>query len=160
MLMRCDLTEVFLANRLRCVLRCAAKPWYGIKCQGGHVQQLLLQQNQLTGSLPNSIGNLTELTVASLDCFNAIGGTLPATIGNLKKTFVFTMASDKLTGSIPKEVCDMSALSILHLGGNPLTNPIPECLGSMSMSSCGLEDCAFKCPLPSWAASKCDATCT
>lgn len=141
---------------------CGSPGWYGIRCSGGHVQQLLLQQNQLTGSLPASLGNLTEVTVASLDCFNSIGGTLPASIGSMTKCFCFTMASDKLSGTIPSSICDMSALSILHLGGESLTTPLPSCMGSLvnQMSSCGLETEAFKCPLPSWATSKCDATCT
>lgn len=134
------------------------KPWYGIKCASGHVSQLLLQDNNLGGFLPASIGNLTQLTVMSLDVFNHIGGHLPTTIGRLKQVFVLTMAGCDLEGAIPAEICGMTSLSILHLGQNKLTS-IPECLGNLRLSSCGLSMNPFKCPIPPFSKSECGATC-
>lgn len=40
--------------------------WYGVTCAGGRVTQLALHQNNLAGSLPSSLGNLTELQVLDL----------------------------------------------------------------------------------------------
>ena len=162
--------------------------WYGIKCdtESTHVIQLLLQANNLTGYLPDSIGNLTDVQVLSLDIPpNALTGTLPASIGQLKMLSVFTIASQHLYGSIPESIGDCSSLSILHFGGNRFTS-IPDSINKLGpMSSFAIEDnnmngvtlpdegpelignndCdlsgnVFECPIPKWAeADFCRATC-
>src|SRR5512145_1350866 len=42
--------------------------WYGVQCDEGHVIQLNLYTNQLSGSLPSELGNLTYLQ--SLGLYN------------------------------------------------------------------------------------------
>ena len=163
--------------------------WYGIQCDAtnSHVDQLLLQGNGLTGSLPDSVGNLTELTVWSMDIPpNNIGGTIPASIGNLAQMFVFTMASQSLEGTIPSEFGQLKSLSILHLGGNHLTS-IPDSISNLgpfssfaiednemtsklpdngpsfqsgSIGVCDLSGNDFECPIPTWARDAlCEASC-
>ena len=77
----------------------------------------------------------------------------------MTKVYVWTMADDPLTGPIPKAMCNMQGMAILHLGGSSLTS-IPDCLSFMATRNCGLEDIPFKCPIPSWAKQHCGATCS
>ncbi len=35
--------------------------WNGVSCSGGHVTKLELHENQLSGSIPESLGNLSKL---------------------------------------------------------------------------------------------------
>ena len=57
--------------------------WYGVEVNNqGRVIQLDLSGNNLTGSLPTSIGNLTELRYLNLKQ-NNIESTIPSSIGNM-----------------------------------------------------------------------------
>ena len=40
--------------------------WYGVTCQAGHVTQLTLEDNNLSGPLPAQLGNLTQAREISL----------------------------------------------------------------------------------------------
>lgn len=57
--------------------------WYGVACAGGHVTQLLLASNGLSGTLPLSIKNLSGLTQLRLEK-NALKGRIPPTICSLQ----------------------------------------------------------------------------
>ena len=64
--------------------------WYGVTCTNNKVTGLNLQDNQLTGSIPTEIGNLTNLTNLSLDV-NDLTGSIPAEIvylTNLENLFL------------------------------------------------------------------------
>lgn len=56
--------------------------WYGVGCSGGHVRALLLAKNELSGTLPLSIGNLRGLLNLRLEK-NNLFGRIPPTICNL-----------------------------------------------------------------------------
>ncbi len=56
--------------------------WYGVSCSGGRIVSLSLSGNQLTGSIPMELGNLTQLGLLYLE-FNQISGEFPASITNL-----------------------------------------------------------------------------
>ena len=95
--------------------------WYGITCNSAktNVENIELQQNGLTGSLPNSIGNFPELNFLSLDIApNHIGGTLPASIGNLTKMTLFSIASQNFVGDIPESFGNLKSLVVAHLNDN------------------------------------------
>ncbi len=56
--------------------------WYGLTIALGHVQVLNLANNNLTGSIPPELGNLSSLNVLHLDN-NLLNGSLPSELGNL-----------------------------------------------------------------------------
>jgi len=56
--------------------------WYGIVVRNGHVEELLLGNNNLSGSMPTAIGDLTGLRSMYL-WDNQITGEMPASITNL-----------------------------------------------------------------------------
>jgi hypothetical protein len=53
--------------------------WYGVVCADGHVVQVNLADNQLTGTLPRAIGNFAALTELRLEQ-NQLRGNVPVTV--------------------------------------------------------------------------------
>ncbi|GAB4159803.1 MAG: hypothetical protein Tsb0033_14840 [Winogradskyella sp.] len=102
--------------------------WFGVTTTNiagtEHVTQINLSQNNLTGTLPISIGNLTSLNWLQLNT-NNISGTIPATIANLQELNLLLLAVNNLSGGIPSVLGTMSSLTYLHLGDNPLGGSIP-----------------------------------
>ena len=128
--------------------------WYGIHCAGGHVTEITLHgnnlsgsipaqlgnlsyltglwlyDNQLTGSIPPELGNLTNLTELAL-YINQLSGPIPLELGNLTKLEWLNLSRNQLTGSIPSAFGDLTQLQGLYLFRNQLTGPIPAGLGNL-----------------------------
>jgi len=105
--------------------------WYGVSCSEGHVSDLYLSSNQITGSIPTELGNLTHLTALSLSS-NQITGSIPTELGNLTNLTGLNLSNNQLTGEIPTELGNLSNLSWLELSNNQLTGEIPTELGNLS----------------------------
>ena len=57
--------------------------WYGVTPdEDGRVTELSLVDNQLSGTIPPTLGNLSNLTSLVLNR-NQLSGTIPAALGNL-----------------------------------------------------------------------------
>lgn len=82
------------------------------------------------GSLPESIGKLTELKILYLN--GRIAGGLPASIGNLKKLQTLSVVGTILGGKIPKEIGKLQELERLYLINNGMTGELPVELGKLS----------------------------
>ena len=74
--------------------------WYGVTVSGDRVTWLNLPNNQLVGSIPSSIGNLTGLTYLYLNN-NQLTGSIPALIGNLTNLFAVYLRNNHLNGFDP-----------------------------------------------------------
>ena len=59
--------------------------WFGVTCAGGHVTDLHLAQNGLSGQLPFQLGALSQLTMLHLQ-HNALTGRVPRLICTLQDT--------------------------------------------------------------------------
>jgi len=73
--------------------------WYGVTCSGGHITELGLARNQLSGTLPLALGDLRALTRLRLEN-NVLTGRIPPPIcrlaqaltdGNLAYNGLFTL---------------------------------------------------------------------
>lgn len=85
------------------------------------------QPNNLVGSVPPSIGNLTELT--ELGVFNNPGladSAIPSTIGELSKLRRVHLYGNHFGGTIPPSIGALSGLEKLMLCENRLSGSIPS----------------------------------
>jgi len=63
--------------------------WHGVQCGNGHVTQLVLARNQLSGTLPLALGDLNGLTRLRLEQ-NGLTGRIPPTLCKLAPTLTDT----------------------------------------------------------------------
>ena len=108
------------------------KDWYGITCDSNNttVLNIVLYDNQLSGSIPAELGNLTNLTILNLRN-NQLTGSIPIELGDLANLEELYLYSNQLTGSIPKELGNLINLEKLMLEYNQLTGSIPKELGDL-----------------------------
>lgn len=104
--------------------------WYGVTCAGNRVSRLELDANNLKGTLPTALGNLSELTWLEVQ-FNQLSGPIPAELGNLLKVTELSLYKNQLTGTIPTTLGNLKALKALRLGFNQLTGSVPPQLGAL-----------------------------
>ncbi|NLZ27015.1 MAG: hypothetical protein GX884_05490, partial [Chloroflexi bacterium] len=104
--------------------------WYGIYISEGHITEIDLLQNNLSGVLPAALGNLAHLEYLDFSN-NYLTGAIPATLGNLANLRYLYLFYNELTGPIPAELGNLSHLIYLILHGNQLTGTIPATLGNL-----------------------------
>ena len=110
--------------------------WSGVTCDSGHVSQLYFHE-QLTGSIPAEIGNLTNLSYLAL--WNNQLTSIPAAIGNLTSLTSLNLGDNQLS-TLPAEIWNLTNLSSLNLYHNQLTS-IPAAIANLtSLSSLNLRD--------------------
>jgi len=105
--------------------------WYGVSCSDGHVTSLMLDSNELSGSIPPKLGNLTNLTILWL-YENQLTGAIPPELGNLTNLTQLILSANQLTGAIPPELGNLTSLTTLWLNENQLTGAIPSELGNLT----------------------------
>ena len=91
--------------------------WFGVTCSNNSVSRLSFWQNQLTGTIPSELGNLTNLTYLHFGA-NSLSGSIPKELGNLTKLTGIYLFSNALTGAIPQEWSDITNV---NYGGNLFT---------------------------------------
>lgn len=104
--------------------------WFGVTVSNGYVTLLTLYSNNLDGSIPQGLGNLTELTNLDLSD-NHLTGSIPANFGGLTKLTSLSLYKNSLSGSIPEEFGNLSNLQMLLLDTNELSGNVPSDLGNL-----------------------------
>ncbi|MEE4359737.1 MAG: hypothetical protein V2I97_24920 [Desulfococcaceae bacterium] len=105
--------------------------WYGITCDGsGNVTSIDLRSNNLQGSIPAEIGNLTNLSSFVL-YQNQLSGTIPAEIANLINLTLLWLGENQLNGTVPGEIGNLINLIAVDLSHNRLTGFIPPEIGKL-----------------------------
>jgi len=123
--------------------------WFGVTCTQGNVTTLLLGSNQLNGSIPPEIGNLSKLK--NLYLYNGqLTGSIPHEIGQLTALGILNLSSNQLIGPIPPEIGDLTALRTLLLQDNQLSGTIPSEIGNLTtLANLLLYDNQLNDPIPS-----------
>ena len=106
--------------------------WSGISVNGeGHITELRLWGNNLSGQIPTELSHLTSLKLLYLDG-NQFTGTIPSELGLLTALEYLDLGRNQLTGTIPSALGDLTNLKRLYLDGNQLTGSIPSELGKLA----------------------------
>ncbi len=108
--------------------------WHGVTLENGRVGYLLLNNNNLTGTIPTELGSMSKLKALYLGD-NDLAGTIPTELGNMSDLLALFLYENSLTGTIPTELGDLSKLTGLRLDGNDLSGQIPTELGNLSKLS-------------------------
>lgn len=106
--------------------------WYGVTLDYSQerVQYIHLSYNNLVGSIPEEIGNLTELYTLDLSG-NTLTGEIPSSIGNMHILGYLYLNNNQLTGSIPQEIGNLSDLRACYIYENQLMGNIPLEFGNL-----------------------------
>ncbi|KAL4024701.1 receptor-like protein kinase 2 [Cucumis melo var. makuwa] len=94
------------------------------------LQKLVISGANITGKIPDDIGNCTELVVLDLS-FNNLVGSIPGSLGNLQKLEDLILNGNQLTGSIPAELGFCSSLKNLFIFDNLLSGFLPSDVGKL-----------------------------
>lgn len=106
--------------------------WFGVTVIDNKVARLYILGNNLNGSLPESIGNLTNLTdLRIFRCGDQLTGPIPDSIGNLINLTYLALSSNGLDGIIPGSIGNLTNLTHLTLYRNKLEGKIPDLIGSL-----------------------------
>ncbi|XVF78966.1 hypothetical protein PTKIN_Ptkin14bG0180800 [Pterospermum kingtungense] len=106
-----------------------------------HLPQLWflhLAENQLSGIFPTSLFKCKKIEYIVLN-YNQLEGTIPLEVGNATSLIDFDIyhnnfSENKLSGEIPSSICNMSSAKEIDLSENNLDGTIPECFGNLSRS--------------------------
>ena len=123
--------------------------WFGVTLAGDRVQTINLNNNNLTGFIPSSIGQLSELQFLQLYS-NSISGNIPSTLGTIPNLLFLELQFNNFSGLIPSSLGDLSALTLLSLAENNLGVAVPPELGNLSsLVTLDLSNCGLQGPIPS-----------
>jgi Leucine-rich repeat (LRR) protein len=79
--------------------------------------------NLLSGSLPSTIENQTELQMFSVENNGRIHGSIPSQLGKLVSVVELILNGNQMTGSIPGSACSLPNLELLSLSSNMFSGP-------------------------------------
>ena len=105
--------------------------------------------SDLTGSLPSSLANITEIRKLQF-LQNNLSGTIPSTIGTLTHLMVLNFGENLISSPLPNELFTLGQLETLDLGENPnLTGSIPSEIANLtSLRHLWFPQSNFSGPLP------------
>jgi Leucine-rich repeat (LRR) protein len=105
--------------------------WVGVTVTNDRVTRLDLDDNNLAGVIPSSIGNLDSLTFLSFER-NQLTGLIPPEISSLTNLEYLYLDDNQLSDSIPQEIGYLTNLRILYLAWNQLSGAVPAEIGNMT----------------------------
>jgi len=99
----------------------SAAPWFGLKCDAvsGRISQIILPNNGLKGTLPETLDSLGMLNQLYLNQ-NQIEGSIPENIGNCTSLDRIYMENNMLEGTLPASLGNLTNLEHLYLASNNL----------------------------------------
>lgn len=99
-------------------------------CLQGGCTELSLESSYLSGTIPTTIGLMTDLVTLTL-YNNLLNGSLPAEIGNLTKLETLNLHHNYISGEIPRTIGQMTSLKNMFLYVNRFSGQIPTEIGML-----------------------------
>ncbi len=101
--------------------------WFGIYIEAQRVSEISIYDNNLTGSFPAIIGNLTGLERIYLPS-NLLSGEIPPEIGQCTELTTIDFSVNELTGDFPQEILNCQKLEAITLYRNQFSGAFPDIL--------------------------------
>lgn len=115
-----------------------------------NLQYFEIFSTKLTGSIPNSLVKMTALQFLEFN-YNQLSGTIPQDIGNLTALQRFTVYDNQLQGTLPASIGKLTNLIEIHFRNNSLTGTIPDEMQNMAkIANIGLESNYINGSIPEW----------
>ncbi|USN57192.1 MAG: hypothetical protein H6766_01670 [Candidatus Peribacteria bacterium] len=103
--------------------------WYGLSCDYGdivpHVNQVSLGYNNLIGTLPASLADVTYMQYFSLSD-SGITGSLPDSRSAWSNIYSFQISDTQLTGSLPDSWSAWSNINDFDVRNNQISGVLPD----------------------------------
>eukprot|EP01084_Bolivina_argentea_P306059 528799_1 len=97
-----------------------------------NLQYLGIINCSLSGTLPISICNLKNLNEIHMWNNTDLSGPIPNCIGEMTSLTLIDFSTLSLDSTIPKSICKLRNLKSIQIDGNNLTGSIPECIGDIT----------------------------
>jgi hypothetical protein len=144
--------------------------WWGVKCNtaDGSSFRLSLVGNRLEGYIPDSIGQFGKSITSLLIDENNLKGTIPNSCTNLTELTQYDVSQNLLTGTVPEGFGNLTKLQLYWISDNLLTGYLPLDLAPIlakvveyqSDQGCRTAGNLFCCPVPEWSPVECGMGCS
>ncbi|MGL5683652.1 MAG: leucine-rich repeat domain-containing protein [Marinifilaceae bacterium] len=94
------------------------------------VVEVFAQDNNLKGTLPEELQNLTELRSFAIEKNNVTTTDFPTYFTNMKSLELLNLADNAIKGELPSSVFDLPNLKYLVLHRNQMTGTVPTNIGN------------------------------
>ncbi|URE27874.1 leucine-rich repeat receptor-like protein kinase [Musa troglodytarum] len=110
-----------------------------------------LNKNQLSGSIPNDLFSSNMKVIHILLDSNNLTGAIPESIGLVQSLHVLRLDNNSLNGSVPSSISNLTKLDVLNLANNNLGGPMPNLTGMHALNNLDLSNNSFDpSEAPSW----------
>lgn len=112
-----------------------------VTCSGGYpagqlrnITKILLADNRLAGTIPETIGKLTSLRMLDLGDNNGLEGSIPPSLFTIPALTSLRLANNNLGGAIPATLARATGMTSLNLAINSpgLSGSVPNALGNLT----------------------------
>lgn len=103
------------------------KEWGALEMDNSGLQSIRLDQNQLTGSIPEEWCQLNSASLKNLILSNnQLTGTISSCISKFSELENFSVMKNFLTGTLPTDLGILLHLQTFHVAGNNLSGKFPD----------------------------------
>jgi len=120
--------------------------WGVLASNGSQLETLRLDRNDLVGSIPDSWCHWNSTTMRELILANnQLTGSLPSCVSRLSAMTDFSVKNNAMTGTIPSSLAKLSDLETIHMAGNRLSGVFPLSLCALKQKKMfeASADCLF-----------------
>uniref|UniRef100_A0A7S4NRK8 Leucine-rich repeat-containing N-terminal plant-type domain-containing protein n=1 Tax=Paramoeba aestuarina TaxID=180227 RepID=A0A7S4NRK8_9EUKA len=101
--------------------------WYSLSCAGGRVVAINMPNNNMSGTLPSSLGDFTKL-LSLVVSNNQIGGEIPSELFHSSILSLY-LNNNSFTGTLNDDIC---SFPLYNLSFNRFSCPLPTCCTACS----------------------------
>ncbi|KAL3620749.1 hypothetical protein CASFOL_035661 [Castilleja foliolosa] len=111
-------------------------------------------KNQLNGEIPQQLFNSNLTLIHLLLENNQLTGTIPSTLGLVSTLEVVRLDRNALSGSVPRDLSNLTSVQELFLANNRLTGPVPDLTGMNLLNYVDMSNNTFDATdIPPWFSS-------